>query len=430
MGARDGGTLRALGTVLLATVANEMARGEPRDPHAEHLTRAAVAASTGAPALLYERDDHAWLATARGDYLALAAEFNRHSLNARGAAHSEYTPAVADGPAARMHYLSGRLACYFGHAANATRSLRHSLSLEPAQFSVHVTLAKIALGQGKWEEAQEALAGAMALEPRHWQPQLLWAYARRRARAHRDARDEAAERAACAHLDAAAKHGIKGPARGLARVCTERGALPPADDPELGPAADADAAHAAFAQHKYALVRALLPSRLARTVRAWLAHLLRKERREPGSAASFQPKSGRWELHPEPLSTLLNCLLAEWASAATGEDLVPTYPFPIAYERGGSIHPHLDVEDNNISLTYQVAIRPAGAVWPLYFLDPRGADLTALDASDAHALALADNDGVLYRGPQLVHWREPRQLNLTQVVFGFRRVDENSCNNQ
>ena len=112
-----------------------------------------------------------------------------------------------------------------------------------------------------------------------------------------------------------------------------------------------------------------------------------------------------------------------------GAVVAPTYPFPITYVPGGGIHPHLDVSDNELSLTYQVQLEGA-AGWPLTFLDPRGQELNNLNASTAKTVTLGDNDGILYYGPDLVHWREPRPHTLTQIVFAFREEDEAHCNNQ
>ena len=68
--------------------------------------------------------------------------------------------------------------------------------------------------------------------------------------------------------------------------------------------------------------------------------------------------------------------------------------------------------------------------WPLTFLDPRGQELSNLNASGAIQVSLDDNDGVLYYGPDIVHWRDYRRLTLTQIVFAFREEDIAHCNNQ
>ena len=107
----------------------------------------------------------------------------------------------------------------------------------------------------------------------------------------------------------------------------------------------------------------------------------------------------------------------------------PTYPFPITYIPGGGIHPHLDVSDNELSLTFQVGIEDAD-VWPIAFLDPRGQDLSNLDASGAKWVDLEDNDGIIYYGPDIVHWRPNMDATLTMIVFAFREEDDSHCNNQ
>ena len=109
--------------------------------------------------------------------------------------------------------------------------------------------------------------------------------------------------------------------------------------------------------------------------------------------------------------------------------MAPTYPFPITYIPGGGIHPHLDVSDNELSLTFQVELHNARA-WPLWFLDPRGQELSNLNASTAKEVSLSDNDGILYYGPDIVHWRNEAPFTLTQIVFAWREEDVAHCNNQ
>ena len=80
--------------------------------------------------------------------------------------------------------------------------------------------------------------------------------------------------------------------------------------------------------------------------------------------------------------------------------------------------------------TAQVQLEGQYTGWPLTFLDPRGQELSSLDASGAKQVTLQDNDGVLYYGPDIVHWRAQQQSTLTQIVFAFREEDVSHCNNQ
>lgn len=130
------------------------------------------------------------------------------------------------------------------------------------------------------------------------------------------------------------------------------------------------------------------------------------------------------------LSTYLNIALVPFASEMSGALVAPTYPFPITYIEGGGIHPHLDVSDNELSLTFQVELHGPYKGWPLVFLDPRGQELSALNATDAIEVTLSNNEGVMYYGPDIVHWRNPQMSKLTQIVFAWRQEDLSHCNNQ
>ena len=169
----------------------------------------------------------------------------------------------------------------------------------------------------------------------------------------------------------------------------------------------------------------MLPPQLLALLQAFY----RKLGQTPKQSAVFQGKTQRHEYLPEVLSTYLNIALAPLASAMSRAVVAPTYPFPITYVPGGGIHPHLDVSDNELSLTFQVQLHDA-AGWPLTFLDPRGQELSSLDPTNASVVGLRDNDGILYYGPDIVHWRTPMEATLTQIVFAFREVDPSHCNNQ
>ena len=94
----------------------------------------------------------------------------------------------------------------------------------------------------------------------------------------------------------------------------------------------------------------MLPPELIELLQGWYTHL----REDVGKTATFQEKTQRHEYHPEILSTYLNLALVPFASTMSQSVVAPTYPFPITYVPGGSIHPHLDVSDNELSLTFQV----------------------------------------------------------------------------
>lgn len=72
----------------------------------------------------------------------------------------------------------------------------------------------------------------------------------------------------------------------------------------------------------------------------------------------FAEKTRRWEFEEAPLANLVNLMLTDLVAAVTGQNVVPTYAFPVYYVSGGHIWPHLDVAENEISLTMQLQVRP------------------------------------------------------------------------
>ena len=69
-----------------------------------------------------------WRNTAHQDYLWMAEEFNRQYLNSHGKTHPDYQPTSASSEL-QLHYLNGRLWCFYGAVRNATRSLEEVRNL-------------------------------------------------------------------------------------------------------------------------------------------------------------------------------------------------------------------------------------------------------------------------------------------------------------
>ena len=307
------------------------------------------------------------------------------------------------------------------------------------------------IGQGQHEQALGALDEAARIQPDHWQTHLMRLHCLR-ALGRLDGADAAPSHAhACRHLRAACAEagkldaypllcdgGTRSPRVRLLLDDADEGAASARRAPAAAAATPHPAGRGVFggqlhsAAHRrklrddrYVVLRRLLPKAVIALLQRWYAKL--DERVE--TTAVFQHKTQRHEYLPEVLSTYLNLALVPFASTMAQAVVAPTYPFPITYVPGGSIHPHLDVSDNELSLTFQVRLRGASQ-WPLVFLDPRGQELSALNASTAKEVVLDDNDGILYYGPDIVHWRPALDATLTQIVFAFREEDEAHCNNQ
>ena len=115
----------------------------------------------------------AWLESSYDDYLWMANEFNRQYIVSHGKTHPEYQPDVVKHDRTKLHYLNGRLWCFFGAVSNATRSLRETVRRDPTHLFAFLLLAKVHIGQGLHAEAKSALDDAMRIEPKHWQTHML-----------------------------------------------------------------------------------------------------------------------------------------------------------------------------------------------------------------------------------------------------------------
>ena len=85
-----------------------------------------------------DADADTWRRSARSDYEWMAKEFNRQYINSHGKEHDEYQPHSAASELS-LHYLNGRLWCFFGAVRNATRSLEenHVLLAPAARQGAH-----------------------------------------------------------------------------------------------------------------------------------------------------------------------------------------------------------------------------------------------------------------------------------------------------
>lgn len=80
---------------------------------------------------------------------------------------------------------------------------------------------------------------------------------------------------------------------------------------------------------------------------------------------------------------------------ATGFSLWPTFSYMRVYRPGNILRAHRDRPACEISMTVNIGMR--GEPWPIWISGPNG----------IAAVALQPGDGLLYRGCDCYHWREP-----------------------
>lgn len=102
-----------------------------------------------------------------------------------------------------------------------------------------------------------------------------------------------------------------------------------------------------------------------------------------------------------------------------GEKIYPTYYYERFYFKGAELKRHFDRPSCEISVSYNVSSN-LDYDWPLYF-QGKNSDEPPV------AITCLPGDGVIYRGEDLWHWREPMKGNhksyFHQVFFHFVRAN-------
>jgi len=197
----------------------------------------------------------------------------------------------------------------------------------------------------------------------------------------------------------------------------------------------------------YTVIRGLLPSVFFQAlVRRHQELFFPKPSNQLQSDIRVEPDEGqkRRLLWDEELSLYIGTRLLPAISFITGETLSNTYTCSIAYSKGGDLKPHIDREQNALSLSLNLGLSPPDSPdWPLYVSPASLHNVSEANSvvegwdSNPHLVNntpvyLRPNDGLLYRGPRIVHYRYPLQVaeNSMQVIFGFRKIDAGHCNSQ
>jgi hypothetical protein len=123
----------------------------------------------------------------------------------------------------------------------------------------------------------------------------------------------------------------------------------------------------------------------------------------------------RYGAHNEPVARFFHLQLTDAVAAIAGEDLKPSYVYSTCYQSGGELSTHTDREQCvfTISLCLDFAPEPVRQTpWPLG-LDARAAKVSVYQAI---------GDGLLFRGQELPHYRDPLTKGNTSTSLLFHYV--------
>ena len=110
--------------------------------------------------------------------------------------------------------------------------------------------------------------------------------------------------------------------------------------------------------------------------------------------------------YADPLMEMLLDKLTPRVEEASGLSLHPTYSYFRIYGRGHSLERHQDRPSCEVSVTLSVGFE-ADRPWPIWVEGPAGSVPVSLERGD----------GLLYRGIDCPHWREPFDGDRAVQVF-------------
>jgi hypothetical protein len=156
-----------------------------------------------------------------------------------------------------------------------------------------------------------------------------------------------------------------------------------------------------FEQRGYVVLKDLLPPATIQVLHVYSLGYAKSDRVK---SDDFVPGAASGYGHP-CMERVLQQLLPE-LEVATARSLFPTYSYFRVYRNGDVLPRHVDRPACEISLSLCLGYKGADN-WPLWLNAPGGATLAAL----------RPGDGVIYKGIELEHWREPFAGDSAAQVF-------------
>jgi hypothetical protein len=172
-------------------------------------------------------------------------------------------------------------------------------------------------------------------------------------------------------------------------------------------------ARESFESAGWAALRGLVPPLHLGALRRWYRRLVRTGGMRFGDGQSAR----RYARHNEPVARFFHRQLAPAIAAATGRSVRPSYVYSAAYQAGATLEPHTDRAQCEYTLSLLVDFTPdpdLEAPWPLM-----------LRAGKCQVSAYqAIGDALLYRGRDIVHWRDELGPGCTSTSLFLHYVDE------
>jgi len=164
-----------------------------------------------------------------------------------------------------------------------------------------------------------------------------------------------------------------------------------------------------FAEQRYCELPALINEAHAKALGRYYRELIRS-----GWELGDAQVSNRYGQHNEVMARYFHHQFTAFLDRIAGEPIKPSYTYVSAYRAGAMLRAHVDRKQCEFTLSLVIDGEDAecSSPWPLW-----------LNASQGKvALTQRTGDGVLFRGCELPHWREPSATPRDSTILLFHYV--------
>lgn len=170
-----------------------------------------------------------------------------------------------------------------------------------------------------------------------------------------------------------------------------------------------------FKRQAYVKIEDIISSKQQQTLQQHMKELVAHHYFGPLNDGQVERRMG---IHNESITAALHLRLTRLVSLITGEDLKPSYAYLGCYLDGAELKPHIDRPQCqfNLSIVFDMSDEQdqTPEPWPIFL--KKNNKTTAVN--------LAIGSGLLYRGTELEHWREPLPKGQRAIVCFYHFVEK------
>lgn len=171
--------------------------------------------------------------------------------------------------------------------------------------------------------------------------------------------------------------------------------------------------------NKYcSVVRGFIDEATIKTLSLYMENKLKSQQwdiRQDGADRRGDPS--QYMSYSDPLAEVVLSSVTEQVEQAVNLKLYPTYSYSRIYMKGDDLSPHVDRPSCEVSVTVNIAT--VGKPWPIWMKAP---------GQEPIKVELMPGDAVIYKGCEVVHWRDKMIDSEVNVQFMLHYVDQNGPN--